>query len=610
MTLQTVLIANRGEIAVRIARAARDFGLRSIAVYSEADADAFHPAVADEAYALPGTSAADTYMNIPALLDVAARAGADCVHPGYGFLSENADFARAVIDAGLTWVGPKPETIDLLGNKVAARRLAAEVGAPLAPGTEDPIENWEAARDFAQEHGVPIAIKAAFGGGGRGLKVVHDIADIEEAFASAGRESQAAFGRSECFVEKFLVHPRHVEAQVLADSHGNTVVLGTRDCSLQRRNQKLVEEAPAPFLTQEQHLSIVDGSRAICERAGYVGAGTVEFLLAEDGTISFLEVNTRVQVEHPVTEAVTRVDIVVEQFRIAAGEPLSVIDDPDPVGHAIEFRINAEDVANGFVPAPGTVTVFAAPTGPGIRVDSGVRSGSVVPGSYDSLLAKLVVHGDTRDVALARARDALAELRIEGVRTVIPFHRDVVCHPDFTGESLDVHTGWIDSEYRPGMAEAVPEAAEEYAERTRFSIEIDGRRHEIALPAEVLRLTGSGGTPGDSGQGGAAAGGAAGGSGDGGGANTAAGTGDAGDASAGSGSGAAVTCSYAGTLVRFSVEDGEEVDAGQEIAVIEAMKMESAVRAEASGTISLAPLAPGDAVEQGQRLATIGSRAH
>ncbi|WP_101652547.1 acetyl/propionyl/methylcrotonyl-CoA carboxylase subunit alpha [Brevibacterium ihuae] len=587
MTLSAVLIANRGEIAVRIARAARDLGIRSIAVYSEPDADALHAAVADEAYALPGADAAETYMNVPALLEVAARTGADCVHPGYGFLSENADFARAVIDAGLTWVGPSPDTIDLLGNKVTARRLASEVGAPLAPGTDDPIEDWQTARDFAAEHGTPIAIKAAFGGGGRGLKVVHDIEDVEEAFASAGREAQAAFGRAECFVEKFLERPRHVEAQVLADTHGTTVVLGTRDCSLQRRNQKLVEEAPAPFLTPDQHARIVDGARDVCVRAGYVGAGTVEFLLAEDGTIAFLEVNTRVQVEHPVTEAVTGVDIVAEQFRIAAGEPLTVREDPEPRGHAFEFRINVEDVAHGFVPAPGTVTAFAAPTGPGIRVDSGVRSGSVVPGSYDSLIAKLVVHGPSREVALARARDALAELEISGVRTVVPFHRDVVDHPDFTGDSLDVHTGWIEAVYQPGLESAQDEAEEAYAERTRIAIEIDGRRHELVLPADVLRAAAGGaGAESGSGSGGDA---------------SSSGSGD----SRTGGEGTEVTCGYAGSLVRFNVEDGAEVAAGDEIAVIEAMKMESPVTAPAAGTVALADLGPGDAVEQGQVIATI-----
>ncbi|MGO2636649.1 acetyl-CoA carboxylase biotin carboxylase subunit, partial [Corynebacterium variabile] len=402
--MTTVLIANRGEIAVRIARAARDLGIRSVAVYSSADADALHTRVADEAWALKGTTGAQTYMNIPALLDIAARVGADCVHPGYGFLSENADFARAVADAGMTWIGPTPETIDTLGDKMAARQLAESVGAPLAPGTSEPLQSWEEAHAFAEEHGLPVVIKAAFGGGGRGLKIVtrEDGLDaVEDAFLSAGREAGEAFGRTECFVEKFLETPRHVEAQVLADTHGHVSVVGLRDCSTQRRFQKLVEEAPAPFLTTGQREQITEGARSICAAAGYVGAGTVEFIVAADGTVSFLEVNTRVQVEHPVTEVTSGVDIVAEQFRIAFGEELSWIAageplDPASSGHAIEFRINAEDVANGFVPCPGTVTEFRVPTGPGIRVDAGVVSGSTIPGFYDSMLGKLIVWGPTR----------------------------------------------------------------------------------------------------------------------------------------------------------------------------------------------------------------------
>jgi acetyl-CoA/propionyl-CoA carboxylase biotin carboxyl carrier protein len=402
--MTTVLIANRGEIAVRIARAARDLGIRSVAVCSDADAGALHTRVADEAYVLHGESAADTYLNVPALLDIAARVGADYVHPGYGFLSENADFARAVIGAGMTWIGPAPETIDTLGDKMAARQLAESVGAPLAPGTSEPLASWEEARDFAEEHGLPVVIKAAFGGGGRGLKIVtrdDGLDAVEDAFLSAGREAGEAFGRTECFVEKFLETPRHVEAQVLADTHGHVAVVGLRDCSTQRRFQKLVEEAPAPFLTDAQTAQITEGARAICTAAGYVGAGTVEFIVAVDGTVSFLEVNTRVQVEHPVTEVTSGVDIVAEQFRIAAGEKLSWMADSgddaalDPVasGHAFEFRINAEDVANGFVPCPGTVTAFEVPTGPGIRVDAGVVAGSEVPRFYDSMLGKLIVWG-------------------------------------------------------------------------------------------------------------------------------------------------------------------------------------------------------------------------
>lgn len=507
--MTTVLIANRGEIAVRIARAARDLGIRSVAVYSSADADALHTRVADEAWALKGTTGAQTYMNIPALLDIAARVGADCVHPGYGFLSENADFARAVADAGMTWIGPTPETIDTLGDKMAARQLAESVGAPLAPGTSEPLQSWEEAHAFAEEHGLPVVIKAAFGGGGRGLKIVtrEDGLDaVEDAFLSAGREAGEAFGRTECFVEKFLETPRHVEAQVLADTHGHVSVVGLRDCSTQRRFQKLVEEAPAPFLTTGQREQITEGARSICAAAGYVGAGTVEFIVAADGTVSFLEVNTRVQVEHPVTEVTSGVDIVAEQFRIAFGEELSWIAageplDPASSGHAIEFRINAEDVANGFVPCPGTVTEFRVPTGPGIRVDAGVVSGSTIPGFYDSMLGKLIVWGPTRDVALRRARAALDEFVITGVRTVLPFHRDHVRAPEFTAVASDgsagefgVYTDWVDSHYVPGAATG-GDIEDAYIERTEISVEIDGRLHRVGIPAGVLGAVAAGAGP-------------------------------------------------------------------------------------------------------------------
>ncbi|WP_018024185.1 acetyl/propionyl/methylcrotonyl-CoA carboxylase subunit alpha [Corynebacterium ulceribovis] len=581
-----VLIANRGEIAVRIARAARDAGLKSVAVYSEADIESLHIQAADEAYALRGVSALETYMNVPALLDIAVRAGADAVHPGYGFLSENADFARAVIDAGLTWVGPSPEAIETLGNKVAARQLATTAGAPLAPGTQDPISNWEDARAFAEQYGMPIAIKAAFGGGGRGLKVVNNIDDIEEAFLSAGREARAAFGNDECYVEKFLTKPRHVEAQVLADTHGNVVVVGTRDCSVQRRFQKLIEEAPAPFLTPEQNEQIIEGSRKLCRAANYTGAGTVEYIVAEDGTVSFLEVNTRVQVEHPVTEVVSGVDIIAEQFRIAAGLPLSITQDPEPVGHAFEFRINAEDAANGFVPSPGTVTTFEAPTGPGIRVDAGVRSGSTIPGVYDSLMAKLIVHGPTRDIALRRAEDALAELTIRGVRTVIPFHRDIVGHPAFTGESLDVYTNWVDKEYQPGRGFGWEDVEEGYVDRTNVGIEIDGRMHTISFPTALI----GGAKPAAPAE------------------PRPAGTFVAQEASAtevATGVGGGVPCPYTGTLVGWKVEDGDEVEEGQTIAIIEAMKMESPVHAPQAGKVQLAALNPGDEVQRGDVLAVV-----
>lgn len=475
--LASVLIANRGEIAVRIARTARDLGIRSIAVYTHADAASMHAAIADEAYAVP------SYLDIPALIDVALRTGASCVHPGYGFLSEDADFARAVQDAGLVWVGPSPEAIEALGNKISARALAREVNAPLAPGTEEPISDWQDALAFAEEHGLPIAIKAAFG---RSLTVVRDTGDIEHAFASASREAHAAFGRSECYVEKFLPRPRHVEAQVLADALGNIIVLSTRDCSVQRRFHKLIEEAPAPFLSELHNSEIIEGARAICRAADYTGAGTVEFIVAADGTISFLDFNTRIQVEHPVTEAITGIDIVAEQFRIAAGQPLSITEDPIPTGHAFEFRINAEDIAHGFVPSPGTITAFEPPTGPGLRIDSGVRSGSPVTGHEDSLLAKLIVTGPTRAIALLRARDALKEFTIRGVRTTLPFHRDMVEHPAFIGSDLAVYTDWVDHNYHPGLSTGVDDIASVHEERMSFAVEVDGRLHQVTIPASSL----------------------------------------------------------------------------------------------------------------------------
>jgi acetyl-CoA/propionyl-CoA carboxylase biotin carboxyl carrier protein len=591
--MTTVLIANRGEIAVRIARAARDLGIRSVTVCSDADSGALHTRIADEAYVLPG----ETYLNIPALLDIAARVRADYVHPGYGFLSENADFARAVADAGMTWIGPAPETIDTLGDKMAARQLAESVGAPLAPGTSEPLASWEEARSFAEEHGLPVVIKAAFGGGGRGLKIVtrdDGLDAVEDAFLSAGREAGEAFGRTECFVEKFLETPRHVEAQVLADTHGHVAVVGLRDCSTQRRFQKLVEEAPAPFLTAAQTEQITEGARSICAAAGYVGAGTVEFIVAVDGTVSFLEVNTRVQVEHPVTEVTSGVDIVAEQFRIAAGEELSWVADGgngaplDPVatGHAFEFRINAEDVANGFVPCPGTVTAFEVPTGPGIRVDAGVVAGSEVPRFYDSMLGKLIVWGPTREVALSRARAALDEFRIEGVRTVLPFHRSIVREPALTAvaagapagtpgsaDAFGMYTDWVDTRWSPDAAVDNGTIEDAYLERTELSVEIDGRLHRVGLPTGVLGAVGGGAAASAVGSGAGSAG-----------AGDAGASGPAGSATADR---TVIPAPFAGTVVEWKVADGTQVSEGDTVATIEAMKMERAVTAPAGGVLHI-----------------------
>ncbi|MDN3468391.1 biotin carboxylase N-terminal domain-containing protein [Micrococcus sp. APC 4021] len=577
-------MANRGEIAVRVARAARDHGIASIAVYSDPDADALHVAVADEAFHLPGASSADTYLKIDAVLDVARRAGADAVHPGYGFLSENADFAQAVIDAGMTWIGPSPDAIRALGDKITARSLAQQAGAPLVPGSDGPVPDAAAARTFAEEHGLPIAIKAAFGGGGRGIRVVRELGDVEDAFEATVREAVAAFGRGECFVERFLDRPRHVEAQVLADEHGHVAVLGTRDCSLQRRNQKLVEEAPAPFLTDEQRERIHTSAREICRAAGYTGAGTVEYLVAPDGLISFLEVNTRLQVEHPVTEEVFGVDLVREQFRVAAGEPLSIPEDPTPRGHALEFRLNAEDPAYGFLPVPGPIDAFEAPTGPGVRMDSGVRTGSVVPGEYDSLLAKLIVWGEDRAQAIARARDALAELRVDGVPTVVPFHRAVLEQDAFTsGDRLGVYTTWIESEFAEPLAESPYLGAEVPAGgRTAVTVELDGRAVRLGLPADLYAaLLGGGGA------GAAAPAGAAG----------VAKTDDDG----------AVASPVTGTLASWKVEDGAEVAEGDTVAIVEAMKMETPIRAPRAGRIQLLVAETPASVTRGQAIARLGA---
>ncbi|MFL0419931.1 acetyl/propionyl/methylcrotonyl-CoA carboxylase subunit alpha [Micrococcus luteus] len=579
-----VLIANRGEIAVRVARAARDHGIASIAVYSDPDADAMHVAVADEAFHLPGSSSADTYLKIDAVLDVARRAGADAVHPGYGFLSENADFAQAVIDAGMTWIGPSPDAIRALGDKITARSIAQQAGAPLVPGSDGPVPDAAAARAFAEGHGLPIAIKAAFGGGGRGIRVVRELGDVEDAFEATVREAVAAFGRGECFVERFLDRPRHVEAQVLADQHGHVAVLGTRDCSLQRRNQKLVEEAPAPFLTDEQRERIHTSAREICRAAGYTGAGTVEYLVAPDGLISFLEVNTRLQVEHPVTEEVFGVDLVREQFRIAAGQPLSIPEDPTPRGHALEFRLNAEDPAYGFLPVPGPIDSFEAPTGPGVRMDSGVRTGSVVPGEYDSLLAKLIVWGEDRAQAIARARDALAELRIDGVPTVVPFHRAVLEQDAFTSKDrLGVYTTWIESEFAEPLAESPYLGAEVPAGgRTAVTVELDGRAVRLGLPTDLYAaLLGGGG-----GAGAAAP------------ATVDAGTSD---------DDGAVASPVTGTLASWKVEDGAEVAEGDTVAIVEAMKMETPIRAPRAGRIQLLVAETPASVTRGQAIARLGA---
>src|SRR4051794_25093356 len=482
------MIANRGEIAVRIARACSDAGLASVAVYADQDLDALHVRVADEAHALGGQSPAETYLDIGKLLRIAAHTGADAVHPGYGFLAENAGFAQAVMDAGLVWIGPPPAAITALGDKVQARHIAQKVGAPLVPGTADPVADADEVVAFAREHGLPVAIKAAFGGGGRGLKVARTLEEIPELFESAVREAVGAFGRGECFVERYLDRPRHVETQCLADSHGNVVVVSTRDCSLQRRHQKLVEEAPAPFLSEEQVERLYTSSKAILTEAGYVGAGTCEFLVGQDGTISFLEVNTRLQVEHPVSEEVTGLDLVREMFRVADGEELGY-GDPENRGHSIEFRINAEDPGRGFLPAPGTLTRWVPPLGPGVRVDEGYRAGMTVPGSFDSLVAKIVVTGVDREQALERSRRALAELVVDGMPTVIPFHRAVVDDPAYVGdgETFGVYTRWIETEFdntiEPWHGTAADAGPEARSERERVVVEVGGRRLEVVLPA-------------------------------------------------------------------------------------------------------------------------------
>jgi len=575
--MKKVLIANRGEIAVRVARACADYGVKSVAVYADADIDALHARMADEAHGLGGDRPADTYLHIDKLLEIARKSGADAVHPGYGFLSESAAFAQAVIDAGLIWIGPSPEAISCLGDKVQARKLAISVGAPLVAGTAEPVKDAQEVIDFAKQHGLPVAIKAAFGGGGRGIKVAWKLEEVAELYASAVREAVTAFGRGECFLEQFLDHPRHVEAQVLADQHGNVLVLGTRDCSLQRRNQKLVEEAPAPFLSDEQRARIHQSAKDICAAAGYTGAGTVEFLLSQNGAISFLEVNTRLQVEHPVTEETTGIDLVVEQLRIADGLPLRVLQTPAPRGHALEFRINAEDVGRGFVPTPGAITLFEAPSGPGVRVDSGVVTGSVIPGTFDSLMAKLIVTGATREQAIVRARRALKEFRIEGVASVLPFHRAVLEQPDFTAETAQdfkVHTRWIETDFAQDLEAAARVTPVTDTSLQRTIMEIDGRRVTLGLPAALLAGLSSG----------------------------AARAADAPVAAAVDAS--AVPAPVSGTVHAWKVADGDAVQAGDLIAVMEAMKMEMQVTAHRAGTITIgAPV--GAYQQQGAAIANI-----
>jgi len=585
--ISKVLIANRGEIAVRIARACKDSGIGSVAVYADPDRDALHVKVADEAYALGGSTPADSYLVVEKLLDVAKRSGADAVHPGYGFLAENASFAQAVIDAGLTWIGPSPEAIDSLGDKVKARHIAAKAKAPLVAGTPDPVESAIEIIDFAEKHGLPVAIKAAYGGGGRGLKVARTLEEIPELFDSATREAVAAFGRGECFVERYLDKPRHVETQCLADMHGNVVVVSTRDCSLQRRHQKLVEEAPAPFLSDSQNAELYRASKAILKEAGYTGAGTCEFLVGQDGTISFLEVNTRLQVEHPVTEEVTGIDLVREQFRIANGEPLGY-SDPSPRAHSIEFRINGEDAGRNFLPAPGTVSVFQPPSGPGVRLDSGVVEGDTIAGAFDSMLAKLVVTGHDRKQALQRARRALAEFVVEGMPTVLPFHRavldDEAFDPTDAGEPFAVHTRWIETEWDNTIepyAGPVAEGPEEQGERQSVVVEVGGKRLEVVLPGG-LNLGGGGAT-----------------------AKKKAPKRSSGGKAGAAVSGDSLTAPMQGTIVKIAVEDGQQVAEGDLVVVLEAMKMEQPINAHKAGTITGLSAEVGQTVTNGAVIADI-----
>ncbi|GLZ03983.1 acetyl-/propionyl-CoA carboxylase subunit alpha [Actinomadura sp. NBRC 104412] len=579
--MRKVLIANRGEIAVRIARACRDAGIASVAVYAEPDLDAPHVRVADEAHALGGQTAADSYLNIDKIVKVAVAAGADAVHPGYGFLAENAAFAEAVEAAGLTWIGPPAAAITALGDKVQARHIAQKVGAPLVAGTKDPVSGAAEVVAFAEEHGLPIAIKAAFGGGGRGLKVARSLDEVEDLYESAVREAVAAFGRGECFVERYLDRPRHVETQCLADRHGNVVVVSTRDCSLQRRHQKLIEEAPAPFLSDEQVALLYDSSKAILREAGYVGAGTCEFLVGQDGTISFLEVNTRLQVEHPVTEEVTGIDLVREMFRIADGEELGY-DDPPLRGHSIEFRINAEDAGRGFLPSVGTLTAWRPPSGPGVRLDAGCEEGQTIPQQFDSMIAKLIVTGATRRQAVERSRRALAEFLVEGMPTVLPFHRAVLDDPAFVpadeSEPFTVHTRWIETEFDntiPPYEGPVAEPDEDAGGRERVTVEVGGKRIEVVLPSGLGAAPsgGSGSAPARRR------------------------TGKKGAKSQASGD--ALVSPMQGTIVKLVAEEGARVSAGDPIVVLEAMKMEQPLNAHKDGTVTGLAAEVGQTVSNG-----------
>lgn len=569
--MKRVLIANRGEIAVRVIRACRDHGLESVAIYSDEDRNSMHAQMATDAYALGGVSAVSTYLNIPRIIEIAKQSGADAVHPGYGFLSENALFAQSVIDAGLIWIGPPPAAIKALGDKVSARKIAAKAGAPLVAGTTDPVNNADEIIAFAKEHGLPVAIKAAHGGGGRGLKIAHTLEEIPEAFASAVREAIAGFGRGECFVERYLEKPRHVETQVLVDKSGHAVVVSTRDCSLQRRHQKLVEEAPAPYLTDKQIEELYRSSKAIMKEVDYVGAGTCEFLIGVDGTISFLEVNTRLQVEHPVSEEVTGIDLVRQQFRIAMGEDLG-FDDPQIRAHSFEFRINGEDPGRSFLPAPGRITQWQIPTGPGVRVDAGFRNGDTIGGNFDSLLAKLIVTGSTREEAVQRARRALAEFSVGGLATALPFHRAIMDDPAFT-ENFSIYTSYIENEFKneiPPFAQSALES-QTHAAAEHLVTEINGKRFEIFVhaPEPVHKRH------------------------------------RAKQGASGASAGTALTSPMQGTVVKVAAQEGQKVEAGELIIVLEAMKMEQPLSAHRSGVISNLSAIIGETVSSGSTLCDI-----